>query len=300
MTEEPRRIVVLLHENDKTSEQRPFVLWGVAQAWRRRGIEVIAVHGTERFVDADLVVNHVDLTVVPETYRDVLARYPAGINRQAVDISKSKISKQVVRRGDGYEGPVIVKTVLNHGGKPEGKLIGLDASALAKARASWGRLRAPRVPAALAGVGRTGRRLAPGAYPVLPSVADVPASVWENPGLLVERFLPEREGDLYVVRTLTFLGDRHVSLRVGGTDPLVKAATASLREEVPPHPAAWAAAEALGVRFGKVDYAVRDGEAVVFDVNRTPSYGANVTPQRLETACALLADGLTAAVDRNA
>ncbi|MGE5276506.1 MAG: hypothetical protein ACM3SU_05895 [Acidobacteriota bacterium] len=278
----PRRIVILVHARDRWAERRPYQIWGIADVWRSWGIEVVVQHGTDRFVDADLVVNHLDLTVVPEPYVRHMARYAAGINRRCVDCSKRVVSTNLLSEGEKWDGPVIVKTNLNYGGALERQVL---RGRLAQ---TWEdlRLRLSRRP------WRIRRQLSTFDYPVLESVAQVPEDVWLNPHLVVERFLPEREGDLYVLRKLTLFGDRWTSRRSFSSSPIVKAGTAIRNEDVEPHPDVFEAARRLGLDRGKVDYVLHDGKAVVLDVNRTNTMGRSMAPERIREAAERLAPGL--------
>ena len=109
----PRRILILLHARDRGAERRSYQIWGLAEIWRSWGIEVVVQRGVDRFVDADMVVNHVDLTVVPQPYVLHMARYAVAINGRCSDISKRLVSRDLLRPGDGWDGPVIVKTDRN-------------------------------------------------------------------------------------------------------------------------------------------------------------------------------------------
>ena len=86
-------------------------------AWGRRTDDPL------EFVEADLAVLHVDLTVVPAVYLNLARRYPRAINGNVVDISKRHMTAQEVKRGHLYGGPVIVKTNRNSGGVQE-RLLG--------------------------------------------------------------------------------------------------------------------------------------------------------------------------------
>src|SRR5215831_5343530 len=90
--------------------------------WEAMGFTVQVVQGVKHQARADLVIPHVDLTVTPKEYRDFFLAYPHVINRRVVDISKSRVSANLVRKNDGYTGPVIVKTERNYGGLPEQRL----------------------------------------------------------------------------------------------------------------------------------------------------------------------------------
>ena len=133
--------------------------------------------------------------------------------------------------------------------------------------------------------------LVPDDYPVFESAADVPPDVWRNPLLVVERFLPEREGDLFVVRSLAIFGDRWVNRRRLSQSPIVKAGRILRTEEVEPHPVVFDAARRLRLDRGKIDYVVRDGRAEIFDINRTNTMGAFTPAGRADT-CQRLAEGL--------
>jgi hypothetical protein len=276
----PRRVAILVHARDVRPERRPYQIWGIADVWRSWGIQVVVSRGIARAIDADVVVNHVDLTVVPEPYVQFMARYPVAINGRCTDISKRTVSTNLVRPGDAWAGPVIVKTDRNHGGRPERRLgwgrIGLLLSADTwRPRARW----------------RTRSMLMPNDYPIFTSLEEVPRDVWRNPALVVERFLPERDGDLFVVRTMALFGDRWINRRRLSASPIVKARHVIRAEEVEPHPGAFEAAKRLGLDRGKIDYVVQDGRAVVFDVNRTNTMAAFTRTHRLQ-ACRRLAEGL--------
>jgi hypothetical protein len=72
-----------------------------------------------KLAPADILLIHVDLSVVPDEYLEFASRYPIALNKAAKDIRKSLISLNLVRAGDSYSGKVIVKTDLNYGGSPE-------------------------------------------------------------------------------------------------------------------------------------------------------------------------------------
>ena len=120
----------------------------------------------------------------------------------------------------------------------------------------------------------------------------VPEGAFDNPALVVQRFLPEREDGLYALRLYVFLGDREVSSRVLSHAPVVKSRDMIRRTDVPLHPGARAARERLGMDYGKIDYVVRDGEAVVFDANRTPAF--SMGGETLARVASTLAPGLAA------
>jgi hypothetical protein len=225
-------------------------------------------------VAGDVALLHVDLTRIPAS---ALPRNPSGtplLNAGVLDISKRAVSRQLVRPGDGYLGPVIVKTDANYFGAPEekGKRRGLLRRMLEHAP-SW-RL-----------AGTLPRRQ----YPVLDTARDVPDWVWRRDDLVVERFLPEIEDGLYVVRSWMFLGREEYAVKVYGREPVVKARRLVRFEYLKAVPDSLRAErERLRFDYGKFDYVERDGEAFLLDANKTPTVGGKRTPNLRR-----LADGLT-------
>jgi hypothetical protein len=278
----PRRIVILVYRRDTQAERRDYQIWGLAEIWRSWGIDVAVQYGVERFVDADVIVNHIDLTVVPPEYVRHMSRYAVAINGRCVDISKRAVSRNLVRRGDGWDGPVIVKTDDNYGGELERAVL---RSRTARTWESL-RLRLARRP------WRVRRSLRSHDYAVLPSPSEVPGDVWENRHLVVEKFLPEREGDLYAIRKLTLFGHRWVSRRVASASPVIKSENVARQENVEPHPEAFAEAKRLGIDRGRLDYVVHGDRAVVLDANRTNTMGRTMTPERKRDMLAHLAPGI--------
>src|SRR5262249_13183866 len=114
-------IVVIVHQHDQLYPRR-YLLGELAQVWQDEGIRVTVQHGTEVIPDADLAILHVDMTVVPDEYLTCIRKYPKTVNAGVADISKRTISRHLVQRGDGYHGPVVVKTNRNYGGIVEATL----------------------------------------------------------------------------------------------------------------------------------------------------------------------------------
>jgi hypothetical protein len=117
-------IVVLFHENERRRNPAGYVIHSLADTWRDRGDRVTYLFGTQTYVPADIVIVHVDLSVVPEPYLEFAAQYPVVLNGSLRDIRKTRISQSLVRLGDVWHGPVIVKSDLNYSGYPEHALEG--------------------------------------------------------------------------------------------------------------------------------------------------------------------------------
>src|SRR6476659_5329398 len=115
-----------------------------------------------------------------------------------------------------------------------------------------------------------------GDYPVFATPREVPPRVWSNPSLVVEKFLPERQGEHYCLRQYVFCGSSEFNLFAVSNSPVIKSSNVIRKEMLDAaHPAVRAYREQLGFDYGKFDYVVRDGEAIIFDVNRTYSAGRN-------------------------
>jgi hypothetical protein len=257
------RIAILVHEYDTWFDEPSTAITRWREVWAETGHSVVVVRGTREHVDADVVVNHVDTTITPRAYRRCMQRFPVGINRELVDISKRAVSTKLVRPGDGYEGPVMVKTNANAGG---GRDLALGARASVAGRVAWKRARARQRDLARA------HHLPVSAYPVFSSTAQVPAGVWRNRHLVVERLVSERAGDDYITRTWWFCGSRGLNTALRATAPVAKGPVVVERRELPdPVPALVHETRArLHADLGRIDYAVVDGQAVVYDVSRTP------------------------------
>lgn len=245
-------LVVITHPDDRY-EQRNAMLRSVASFWEEAGHRVTVASDPERLPDGDLGILHVDLSVVPEAFHQVHARYPHVVNGRVFDIRKHRVSQSILRREDAWEGPVVVKTDLNCYGHPEQAM---RARLLSEGR-PIGTLRD-------AVVGKT-------SYPVYASLRAMPSAVWDVPGLVVERFLPEVDGEGTWMRCWVFLGDEERCSRLRGSEPIIK--SSNIVELVPcaVPDALRAERERLGFDYGKFDFVVHDGVTTLFDANKTPS-----------------------------
>jgi hypothetical protein len=256
------RIVVLFHEGDRHLSTSRYIVHHLATYWREDGHDVQFAFGLSATPPADLVLVHVNLSVVPDDYLALAARYPLALNTGIRDIRKSRVSENLVRPGDAWTGPVIVKSNLNYGGRPE---IDLNRSWLERRFARIGRLR----DSLRRGLGRPPRIDSPNAYEIYERLDAVPDYRLGDESLVVERFLPEIEGDLYFTRVYQVLGDRWSCTRMGSRSPIVKANESVLVETVEPPPEAKMWRERLGMDYGKLDYVVHDGRPVLLDANKT-------------------------------
>jgi len=129
-------------------------------------------------------------------------------------------------------------------------------------------------------------------YPIFASPRAVPDAMWNNPGLVVERFLPEQDERGYWMRVWIFFGDRERCGRYLGNHPIVKSGNIFARESAPVPPELRAERARLGFDFGKFDFVVHDGQVVLFDANRTPGQPPAAMRAELTAANAELARGI--------
>jgi hypothetical protein len=281
-----KKIVVLIHEKDEGFYRIHYFIHRLMQEWESIGLQVEVARGLGQLENADALIPHIDLTVLPEEYTAVYRRYPVVINRQLHDISKQAISQALVQKGDSYRGPVIVKTNYNSGGIPERFLLPTGRFHLPN---KWGfRSRiASKLEQRLLGWKRVKTLMS---YPVFDSLDDVPAGVFENPRLVVERFLPEVRRGHYCCRHYLFFGDKAQNRIVYSSDRIVKGATIVDTESLPNEPALERYRSRLGLDFGRLDYVMTEDGPVVFDINRTPAYRTD--EEFFTTAAPILAQGL--------
>ena len=280
---QPADRVVVVRSRDLPFESVPYVIHLLIREWRKRGIDVEVTDSLEEPTGPNvLVFPHLDLTVTPTRLAEKLSRCARVINRSVVDISKRIVSRQLVESPEDHDGPVIVKTNLNFGAKPEMVMIGRrGGERLDKLRAM------KEMPWPVSGILQAEK------YPIYENPDLVPPAVWKNPRLVVEKFLPEREGDLYCLRQYVFLGESEFNTRAVSADPRVKSGTVIRRETLDgTPPAVRAFRDEMGFDYGKFDYVMHEGEAIVFDVNRTYSFDPRSKTGSATTMVTKLADGI--------
>ena len=277
-----KRIVILHHEHQPLHDA--YLINALRVEWQKRGLTVLCVNGIRRRHDADLVIPHIDLTRTPAGFARYIQLLPTAINRQVFDISKRRFSTNLLTGKEKYRGPVIVKTDKNAGGWPEYLLFKLRHPIIARL---WRKifLMAEKALGQFACRGQLDR------YPVYESLEEVPAGVFQNRALVIEKFLPEREGETYFIRHYLFLGDRIRSVRVAGLEPFLKRAACTPVDEGCPVPEeVISLRRELGLDYGKIDYTLHEGRAAILDVNRTP-FGPG-TPEATARTVGDLADGI--------
>jgi hypothetical protein len=246
------RILVLQHGFKTGAARRTCrnsALQLLIDEWEGRGHSVACHSGLDDLPEADLAILHVDLSLVPSGYAAAAARYPRAVNARALDIRKRNVSRLIIGPDDAWSGPVIVKTDLNSGGIPEyaaGQPIELaDGTTVPPPNPYLN-------------------------YPILDHRDQVAEWVWTSPHMVVERFLPEQDARGFYLRSWIFFGEREVCRRFRSDQRMLKGENyaevelAEVPESLRPE------RERLGFDYGKFDFVVRDGEAILLDANKTP------------------------------
>lgn len=254
-------IAILVHEQQRFTPTG-CLLGELATIWRERGLRLTVLHGIGQRIEADALILHVNLTAVPPDYLRFLEQFPVVINGRVTDISKRRISRNLVHRDGDYDGPVIVKTDRNFRGIVEAA----SARRAGPVRRYAHALR-DRLP-------WSWRSTLP-EYPIFDSVRQVPGGVWYNPDLVVERFQTERRNGHFCVRTWLFLGNQERIALFYSTSPIVKSHNIVGREPLTDVPADLRQMrQELGFDFGKFDFAIVEGQTILYDANRTPTLGS--------------------------
>jgi hypothetical protein len=292
-----RPTIAILTQVTDDFRRAHYLLHQIIPRWEAMGFNVVITTEAEPFVPAEVALLHVDLSVVPAACLRLAERYPRVLNGRVIDIRKRQFSQLLVNRDGPDLGSVMVKSDWNCGGlwdfrhkllaSRPARLIRpfcLDhamyrALAWLDTKRSWPRR----------------RWLSTTDYRVYSKRDQVPAAVWTNPNLVVERFISEREGPYFCCRHWLFFGDREVGRRTLSLNPVVKAEAKlePLRDPVPDE--LRAIRQRLGFDYGKFDYGIVDGQVVLYDMNRTP--GITNNPQRHAETTEVLSSGIRAFFD---
>lgn len=277
-------VVVLAHKFFGLSDSMTLA-FVAREHWTPQGHRVLVHRGIKTPPPGDLAILHVPLTHVPQGYADLARHYPHTINGSVTDTSKRRISTDLLGEDDSCDGPVIVKTDLNHGGSTERRL--------RRQSRSWRKRLLYKLE----------RRLPPhwfghlpqNRYQVFERKSMVPRWVWRSRGLVVQPFHAERRGNLFALHQWYFCGDHDCVSTFLSADPLVKLSTVAerlpLHKDVPDEIRRRRAE--LKFDYGKFDYVIAGGVPILLDANNTPNEGAGQEKHpRVLAICAALADGL--------
>lgn len=274
---------IMILKNDH-NPNRFYLIDALAQRWMKMGYKVVTHYGTKNLPSADIAILHIDKTIVPDEYSECLSQYSIVLNRNALDISKSLISKNMVRPEEDYSGPVIIKTNANFGGVREAREKSPSQKEkkwlrwLLKMKPNWEKIDS----------------LNPHKYPIFKNKKSIPAGVWTNKNLIVEKFLPEIENGLFFLRYWIFFGEQGWAGRFGAKKPIIKFRKRVTKDELIPIPDELKLVrKKLGFDYGRFDFVQHDGKPVLYDVNKTLGVGRGA--QQLEAYSAqldILASGI--------
>lgn len=251
------RLLVLHHDRANLGRQSTHYIFALGRLLQRQGVEVVHHSGLVNLPGADVVLLHVDLSVVPDRFVRAVRDHPRVWNRNCLDIRKRCLPDRnlVVAKGADHRGPVIVKTDLNCGGGPERDFF-------RRLKWTWD-LRELRL-GFRASRGPEGKT-----YPIYQDMASVPEHVWKDASRVVEKFVPEREGDAYVARWAYFFGDNETAFRSTSRDPVVRWQEGQSETLLPVPVAISDYRRRIGLDYGKIDYVEHEGRQCVLDVNKT-------------------------------
>lgn len=283
-----RSIAVLFHERQRDAEAVRYRIWPVIANWRERGIRVDVVHGLSNVPEADVIFPHLDCSVVPDGAWALMQSHPRVVNRRVRDIRKRTVSTNLIGPDSDWTGPVIVKTDANCAGLSDHRF-GREAGPTLAERI---RRRLTMHPARERALLRFARSLS--RYYIFDSPRDLPRGVFRNRHLVVERFLPERIGGTYTVRMWIVLGDRGVGRTLTGSDPFVKDNNAVLGSFGAPPPEVEEFRRRIGLDYGKIDFVMHKGRAVILDVNTTPTVSGDAHGEEYKRLCEGLSRGIEA------
>jgi hypothetical protein len=263
-----KRIAILLHENDTGHTIRSSLIYEMAKIWQQDGYEVFYLRGTSEYLPADLIFLHVDLTVVPDSYLEFAHKYPRVINGNVKDIRKTTLNNNLLQLPEDWDGPVIVKSDYNCAGVPERNRRGV-----------WGKIEKKML--SLFNSMNIDSHLpnfhSSTDYKIFNHLKDVPKILSNYPSIVIQKFIPEMEGDNYCVRTVSFLGDHMSPKKLIGPHPIVKGETATKADfNIKTDPEIVEKIKELKFDYGKFDYVLVDGKPILLDINKTVGISPNL------------------------
>ena len=239
-------ISILWHPRSLRWRRKYYLISQHAGIWAEEGHAVRHhCHAADAMRWADAIIVHADASEVKSVV-EPLSDHPLALNAGVADIRKSAMSDLVLKPGDDWQGPVVVKTDLNNRGFPERWLL------LKSGFAHWN------------------TELRSRGYLLFSSFAEVPDALLKHPALVVERFEPQREGEHFTTTSATFFGDEVSCIQLTAAEWQVKQEPAFAWKRMTEIPeAVLAKRKALGLDYGKIDFTVNERGTHIFDVNKT-------------------------------
>jgi hypothetical protein len=269
MTVATRRIG-LVHAEDYPRDARIHIISLIIDMWEEAGIEVFHLYGTDTFEPADLMFVHVDRSLVPPEFRQFAERYPKTINAAANDIRKRTYADAQLTRRSQYDGAVIVKSNLNYAGVPEQSAEANSRDLIRRMRRRLGQT----VPLL-----QKARMTSKSEYAIFQNLKEVPAKFF-GPQFVVQKFQSEMHGNMYMLREYYFCLDLHYENIELSKHAIITEDENLSCQPFTPHPTLLALREKLGLDYGKIDYAMIDGQPFIYDANKTIGLGDSGTSNK--------------------
>lgn len=285
-----RKHIVIISDN---SSMKDSLVESMSTFWVKSGYQVEIQSRIDIVSEAECGLLHYDATDIEPKFIDYISKFPSSINGNAITINKSLFSHHRINKNTDYEGEVIIKTKENYGGLPEI----LNKNYSEKKRKLYLRMselitshsiKSKMIESLL---WRFTRVLDPSYYPIFNSTSDIPKGAWKNNRLLIEKYMPETlENGKYKLRHWYFFGDFEFSRNIESTNPIVKWSSMT-DEEKTVSSEEWETIKVskdddipdqlrevrdnLKLDFGRIDWAIHNGQAVIYDVNKTPYLSMN-------------------------
>jgi hypothetical protein len=256
------KIAILFRKVDKEKDLSCYTIHHIAELWRKSGLNVIYVFGIDKHVPADLIIVHIDFSIVDQKYLDYAANYPIALNGQLSNICKSGFSEGLLKSDSDWSGSVIVKSNLNHGGIQEQ----IYSNTLRRPSADFYRRVVSKVKRI---IGREPLFSDPYDYKIFNTIDMVPKHWFRSSNAIVEKFVPEMENNLYHIRMFQILGNHWICERLASPNPIVKGGNCVKVEVVEPEDEVFEWCNELKLDYGKLDYVINNGKPILLDVNKT-------------------------------
>jgi hypothetical protein len=289
---------------DRPSKPMSYVIDHYTLCWKNAGYRVINHIGLANIPVADIVIVHIDLTVIPKEYVALINGLHRVINGKILDISRQRFSKLLLSKNDNYTGPVIVKTNANYGGILDCQYTPFLSNIIKEKRLSnkqqlhifrfflFKSIVKNRFLRIL-NKWDTIESLNPLEYPIFRNIKSVPYGIWKNNNLIIEPFISSLENGLFYAHYYIFFGDKEISGRISSPDPIVKFNNCVSDEEVPVPDEVKQWRKDLKIDYGRFDYLVVGGKYFLIDVNKTEGGGdMNYMDHKYLDEMNLLASGL--------
>jgi hypothetical protein len=257
----------LVHEGYGPVADGGYLINLMIPLWEKMGCRVMQASALEPWPEADGAFIHVDLSVVPASYTEQAARYEYRWNSSIHDIRKRSLCTGLIQPEAVYEGPVMVKTNLNHAGIPErNRVIHQNLQRrrkwLKKFWPGWRQKHLEVEPS----------QLNKSHYQVFPSLDQVPPEMRYSEDWVMQTFLTEPMAEGYALHEYYFLGGAgYVRAEVGAEPCFTSGRIVSERvDSIPPE--LLALRRRLGLDYGKIDFIMQENRPFVFDVNKTVGF----------------------------